>query len=43
MGEKENKAIEAIKDKDINDCFISIKKNKAGKVVSVIITNKKEL
>lgn len=43
MGEKENKAIEAIKAKEVNDCFINIKKNKLGKVVSVTITSKREL
>lgn len=43
MGEKENKVIEAIKNKEINDCFINIKKNKHGKVVSVTIISKKEL
>lgn len=40
---KENKAIEAIKNKEINDCYINIKKNKSGKVISVTVTKKREL
>lgn len=43
INKKESKAIEAIKDKTINDCYINIKKNKDGKIVSVTVTKKREL